>query len=137
VRERDAFLKALAENEDDNVTRSVYADWLDENGEHEEAERQRKWPAAKAWLVKFCEEHNPEDEDDEVWVISYPELIEIGREALEEEDEDDWRLSCGNNMGMCDALNSHRREFFKNWSIVTGVAVSEERVDRSSFSCAC
>ena len=53
--QREAFLKALAENEDDTTTRLVYADWLDEQGEHEEADRQRKWPAAKEWLVRFCQ----------------------------------------------------------------------------------
>jgi uncharacterized protein (TIGR02996 family) len=137
MRERDAFLKALAENEDDALTRSVYADWLDENGEHEEADRQRKWPAAKVWLVQFCKDHNPPRRDGHTWIISYEDLLEIGREALEEEDEDDWRLSCGNNMRMCDALNSRRREFFKNWSIVTDVPVLEDQVDRAGFSCAC
>ena len=60
--ERDAFLKLLAENEDDTTARLVYADWLDEQGEHEEADRQRKWPAAKEWLVKFCQANNPPDD---------------------------------------------------------------------------
>ena len=42
MNERDAFLKMIVENEDDTLTRLVFADWLDEHGEHEEAgERQR------------------------------------------------------------------------------------------------
>src|SRR5205814_1124014 len=53
MNQRNAFLKALAKNEDDTATRLVYADWLDEHGEHEEADRQRKWPAAKEWLVRL------------------------------------------------------------------------------------
>ena len=36
--ERNAFLKALEENEDDTLTRLVYADWLDEHGQAERAE---------------------------------------------------------------------------------------------------
>ena len=41
--ERQAFLDAIAAGPwDDEVTRLVYADWLDEHGEHEEADRQRK-----------------------------------------------------------------------------------------------
>ncbi|HEV3257586.1 MAG TPA: TIGR02996 domain-containing protein, partial [Gemmataceae bacterium] len=33
MNEREAFLKALAENEDDTTTRLVYADWLEERGD--------------------------------------------------------------------------------------------------------
>ena len=54
MNEQEVFLKALADNEDDVTTRLVYADWLDDRGEHEEADRQRKWPAAKAWLKDFA-----------------------------------------------------------------------------------
>lgn len=50
--QRRGFLDALAENEDDTTTRLVYADWLEDLGEHEEADRQRRWPAAKARLVE-------------------------------------------------------------------------------------
>ena len=73
MNERDAFLEALARNEDDTPTRLVYADWLDEQGEHEEADRQRKWPAAKEWLVRFCRRFNPhpDDEDPDYWDFVY------------------------------------------------------------------
>jgi uncharacterized protein (TIGR02996 family) len=138
VNERDAFLDALARNEDDTTTRLVYADWLDEHGEHEEADRQRKWPAAKEWLVRFCREHNPPpDEDPEVWVISYEDLLQLGREAVEGADEQGFGLSCGNNMDMCDALRDNSREFWKNWSIVTGVPLPPDFEDTSGFYCAC
>jgi uncharacterized protein (TIGR02996 family) len=134
----DAFLKALADNEDDTTTRMVYADWLDENGEHEEADRQRKWPAAKAWLVRFCQVHNPDPGDDtEEWVISYKDLLESGREALEQTDEGEVEVVCGNNMSMSHALQRSCREFWKNWSIVTGIPLPPDIEDRSYFSCAC
>ena len=89
MNERDAFLKALTKNEDDIPTRLVYADWLDEQGLHEEADRQRKWPAAKEWLVKFCRDHNPApgDENSDVWVVSYQELMEVGLDAAVAADE--------------------------------------------------
>ncbi len=61
--QRLGFLKALAQNEDETTTRLVYADWLDERGEHEEADRQRKWPVAREWLVQFC-----------VWNSRYEEI---------------------------------------------------------------
>ncbi len=36
--DRAAFLRAIADNPDDDLPRLVYADWLDEHGEPERAE---------------------------------------------------------------------------------------------------
>lgn len=137
--ERNAFLKFLSDNEDDTTTRLVYADWLDDHGEHEEADRQRKWPAAKEWLVRFCEASNSRDDSDPYeWMISYKDLIELGQEAIDRADKDGevW-LSCGNNMTMCYALQEASREFWKNWSIVTGIPVPSTVEDNCSYRCAC
>ena len=65
MNDRYDYLEYLAEFEDDLAIRLVYADWLDEQGEHEESARQRSWPAAKAWLICFCEIHNPPPAADE------------------------------------------------------------------------
>ena len=139
--DRDAFLRALAENEDDTETRLVYADLLEENGEPEEAERQRKWPAAKQWLVKFCRETNPPSDEGDPYemVISYEELIQLGREAMAEREagSEYFGINCGNNETMCDALREHYREFWQNWSIVTGISLPPDAVENASFSCGC
>jgi uncharacterized protein (TIGR02996 family) len=138
VKDRNAFLEALAENEDDTPTRLVYADWLDDQGEHEEADRQRKWPAAKEWLVRFCRDHNPPpEEDSDERVIPYEELISLGRSAVEEADEGGFGFYCGNNMSMCDALRANSREFWKNWSVVTGIPLPPDVEGTSYFNCAC
>lgn len=139
MNEREGFLKLLAENEDDTTTRLVYADWLDDRGEHEEADRQRKWPAAKEWLVKFCEANNPKPDDEDPYesVISYDDLVERARSAVEHESTWGIGFSCGNNMSMCDALRSESGEFWKNWSIVTGVPLPPDIEEKSGFSCAC
>jgi uncharacterized protein (TIGR02996 family) len=138
VNERDTFLRALADNEDDTMTRLVFADWLEERGEHEEADRQRKWPAAKEWLVRFCRDHNPpDDEDSEEWVISYEQLLELGREACEEADEEGFGFHCGNNETMCWALQDNSQEFWTNWSIVTGIPLPPDVESKSYFRCAC
>ena len=136
MNERDGFLKALEENEDDTSIRLVYADWLDDHGEHEEADRQRKWPAAKAWLVRLCRDNNPDPDEEDPYemVISYEDLIELGREAAE---RGEFGFSCGNNMSMCDALRADSREFWENWSIVTGIPVPPDVEDRSYYGCAC
>ncbi len=110
---RDAFLSALAENEDDTTTRLVFADWLDDQGEHEEADRHRKWPAAKEWLVRLCKENSGYQE------MTCEGLIAFGREVAREESSSG-RTHLDNET-MWYALRDHSQEFWKNWSIVTGI----------------
>jgi uncharacterized protein (TIGR02996 family) len=133
VSEREAFLKALADDEDDTTTRLVYADWLDERGEYEEADRQRKWPAAKAWLVKFCREYNPSNEDG-YSCMSHKELMRRTREAAE---QGDFGMDCEACEDLCDGLRANRGEFWRNWSIVTGIAVAPDAAQKSWFACSC
>jgi uncharacterized protein (TIGR02996 family) len=150
LNERDAFLNALAENEDDTTTRLVYADWLEERGEHEEADRQRKWPAAKEWLVRVCRSFNPHPDDDNidnedldednpysVFDITYEKLLKLGRKAVEEADERGIGFYCGANEEMKDALRANSREFWKNWSVVTGIPLPPGVEEKSYFSCSC
>ena len=152
-----SFLRALAANEDDEETRLVYADWLEEQGQHEEAVRQRQWTGAKAWLVAFCEENNPKLSDDdylndegrqdpdqaiemlhyyESLHISYQDLIELAREAVNDDPKEP-QIFFGGNMDIMEALYEAREEFWKNWSIVTGIPLNDDIVNKSSFRCAC
>jgi uncharacterized protein (TIGR02996 family) len=149
MNEHAGFLKLLDANEDDTTTRLVYADWLDERGEHEEADRQRKWPAAKAWLVRFWRDHcNPDDNepDDEgpndanpysYRYISFGQLLQLGRKAVEEADERGIVFECGANEDMCDALRANTRTFWTNWSVVTGVPLPPGFETKSFFGCSC
>jgi uncharacterized protein (TIGR02996 family) len=127
---RDVFLRALAENEDDIATRMIFSDWLDEQGEHEEAARQRNWPAAKAWLVQFAKDYGT-DTVAEV-SLSYEDLISLGLLARE-----DGIGSVGDNQTLCDALRSRRVLFWKNWSIVTGITGPDDEEYTPSWSCSC
>lgn len=147
--ERQHFLKLLQENEDDVETRLIYADWLEEQGEPEEAERQRKWPAAKKWLVNLCDEFNPKKADFEEWfddaadfeawdfegehnVIGFQRLLEIGLDAQTEMDLE----SFGNNEDLMWAVHERLDEFWQNWSIVTGFML--DKADRQRyFRCSC
>jgi uncharacterized protein (TIGR02996 family) len=133
--EREAFLKALKTNEDDATTRLVFADWLDERGEHEEADRQRKWPAAKEWLVRFFQDNDGGDYHGEL--NSYEELIALGRVAVEEANEHGFGFDCGSNESLCDALRANSVEFWKHWSIVTGVPLPADPAKNSYFGCSC
>jgi uncharacterized protein (TIGR02996 family) len=135
VSERKAFLAALAKDEDDTTTRLVYADWLDERGEHEEADRMRKWDAAKAWLVRFFQEHNEGDYFGQL--NSYEDLLELARVAVEEANEWGLGFDCGSNENLCNALRANAREFWKNWSIVMGIPLPPSADKNLSFGCSC
>lgn len=131
MNERDRFLKALEENEDDIPIRLVYADWLDEHGEHEEADRQRKWPAAKAWLRQFC---GVEDDDADGYMIGVKKLIREAGSALK---DGSLVVDCGANEDMCDLLRQDCREFWQKVAIVTGLPLPEGYATHSRFGCSC
>ncbi len=140
MKEREAFLAALAADEDDVHTRLVYADWLEERGEHEEADRQRRWPQAKAWLVKFCEENAYPAEYDWVHRMTYDRLLARAQEEVLQYLQDpnhELSIACGNDEEMCDALRAHRNEFWQNAAIVLGVMLPAAVMDNSWFGCGC
>jgi uncharacterized protein (TIGR02996 family) len=129
-----AFIAALEENEDDEVTRLIYADWLEEQGQYEEAQRQRKWTRAKAWLVQLLNDHQGGD-----FRPSFLEFRELLTEALASYSRRQSRgeiLSCGENFDLMAALNSNSAPFWENWSIVTGLAPpGNPPPERGYFGC--
>lgn len=171
MNEYDDFVAALSADEDNITLRFVFADWLDERGRHEEADRQRRWPAAKAWFVRICRENNPTpDSYSDARPISYEDLIEMGRDAVDEillsgktdlpydalrqmlqlgwdaleqarlippAEEWEFRMRFGNSEGMMYAVSRARDEFWKNWSIITGVPLPTRIGELTYFSCGC
>jgi uncharacterized protein (TIGR02996 family) len=141
MEDEKGFLASLAENEDDDAIRLVYADWLEERGLYEEADRQRGWSAAKRWLVELAREH------DDAWYteeygrgVTYKTLLDLGRQAVEDAgaDAEGWySMSCGPYESLCNALRRDCRAFWRNWSIVTGIPLPEDIADRSGFHCGC
>lgn len=134
--DEDAFLKRLDENEDDNELRMVYADWLEELGEYEEAERQRQWPDAKAWLLKFAAEHplhQPYEDPDwsPTFGITYEGLLQLGERCVESD-----FVGFGADMDLMEDVGSVFNEFMKNWSIVTGTPLPDDG-PHPRFKCAC
>lgn len=53
-REHKPFLDSIAATPDDDLPRMVYADYLDERGEVEEANRQREYGPSFRWLCAFA-----------------------------------------------------------------------------------
>lgn len=139
-----AFLAALDANEDDEATRLIYADWLEEQGEYEEAERQRKWTGAKAWLVKLLGDccRGEVDDDPDAWHPnpSFSRLCQVAQQALAEMerlDADRVVMDWGANESLTVAMRALRQDFWQNWAIVTGVRVPHDLWERSYFGCSC
>jgi hypothetical protein len=126
------WLALLAENENDADTRKAYAEWLDAHGGHEEAERQRKWTAAKQWLFDLCDK-----DPDGYWTLSYEQLMEAADEAWTRGEKYNWCVDCKADMGLCDSLREQRQEFWLNWSIVTGHRLPESLLTKATFGCSC
>ena len=98
--------------------------------------------AAVRWLEQFVRDINYGDYDDDGNKIKgsdtdphdYEYVIQMGKQGLEEGE-----MYFGSDAGADFFRESadNRREFFRNWSLVTGVAVPEEAQEGITFSCAC
>jgi uncharacterized protein (TIGR02996 family) len=134
MNERERFFKALDKNEDDTPVRLAFADWLDEQGEHEEADRQRKWPASKAWIIGFCEDHQPDPFEDSER-LTYKKIMDMALESAVSADEEGGHIYCGRNMDLC--YSRRWQEFWMHWSIVSGIPLQAEVVKNMRYTCAC
>jgi uncharacterized protein (TIGR02996 family) len=76
VGDRERFLEALAADPLDDATRLVYSDWLEENGEPEEAGRMRRWRASYEWMCRLAHKAGGT-------------LVKYGDQEVGE--QDDWR----------------------------------------------
>jgi uncharacterized protein (TIGR02996 family) len=128
--DRRAFLNAIeASPRDQELPRLVYADWLDENGEHEEADRQRKYVPAERWLRGLAGQITDYETFEP---MRYETLIEAATTFL--------RSGIGHDMygwDMLDVVNQQKAEFWKNFEIVTGLPVPERTRERMFFGCTC
>jgi uncharacterized protein (TIGR02996 family) len=130
--EREQFLAAITSSPKDYTKRLIFADWLDDHGEHEEAERQRKYQAAFEWIRDFA------DKIDQ----GHTFLLEQAERRFDPnwsiDDKYDYYFNMGENEGYKRATTAEWEEFWSNYEIVTGKKVPMDGRDSGpSFTCSC
>jgi hypothetical protein len=85
--------------------------------------------AAVQWLERFAQEIGYESGH-----YTYEYIVQAGHEAIR-----DGHYCWGTDAGadFFRKSDDNRREFFRNWSLVTGVVIPEEAQEGITFSCAC
>lgn len=86
--------------------------------------------AAVRWLEQFGQDIGYEDVPP---IYAYEDIVQAGHEAVRS-----GGYCWGTDEGAEFFYDSdNRREFFRNWSLVTGIAVPEEAQEGIYFRCAC
>ena len=145
---RAQFLLAIKNRPDDPTVRKIYADWLDDHDEPEEADFFRRWTpelraGAVAYLEEFAKRLCPEstyaeyrspgelpDEDDLRPRLDYEELLAVG----------DSIVAGGGggylNFDTPDFVFEERGRFWENWQIVMDTRL-KGLPKGSLFHCSC
>ena len=143
--DQECFLAKIAEDEWDEVQRNVYADWLMEHDQPEESDRQRQVVPSMRWIKAVLQKINYDDPDEHGERIpgklghphDYDELIEAGHAAVSGKGYCFGTTDAAEFFGYSSDSPKNRAEFFHHWSIVTGIPVGQDVVDKPDFRCAC
>lgn len=151
---RESFLKQIKENPYDEHLRKIFADWLEENGDDDEAQEQRRratveWQQADKWMHEFaakcgetCTDYGY-DQDESSWIpITYDNCIQAGYNYVK---HGDYLVQHGDDSArnLMSYEDNNKIKFWDNWRIITGEEVTDEELDgeygrdTAPFSCSC
>lgn len=149
--EQEKFLAAIEENPKDYFLRQAYADWLEENDQPEEADRQRKYEEAEKWLTDFaarcgsyCTNYGIDAPCDRWEPVTLEIIVQAGIDFVQGYD---WWTQVGSERAR-NLLADHdelKKQYWSNWEIVTGLkSPGEDFKDKDGwtmgnnpFSCTC
>ena len=137
-----AFLAALHADPEDWDLRLVYADFLEEQGEDEEAARQRAYRTAREWMNDFarkCYDYDDYDVDATAVPWSFEDVVQAGIDHVE---SGDVLVQYGSEKARNLIFEDEFRDaYWKNWEIITGkrFVPDEDGYPRDGrpFGCSC
>ena len=149
--DRETFLKAVDDAPLDENLRNVYADWLLDNDQPEEADRQRQWVKAYHFIKQFTREQEDggwkyDDQGERIpgsLTFTYEKVmaeIEYWKECVTEGTRYIPKGSIGFSTDYApDRLEDAktRREFWRCFQVITGVEAPEGLRKQKRYRCAC
>lgn len=129
---QEEFKQRLYAQPDDQNTRLIYADWLDDNGQHEEAQRQRQWQASKQWLLGISDGFKQLSQKQslsfiqEALVDSIERLLKPGLTEVEMQDFISYEL-------ISRSLPEVGAVFWRHVEIVTGFGVDSYHLESTYY----
>jgi len=144
--EQQAWDKLFEKEPLHHINRCVYADWLDEQGRHNEADRQRKYVDAFKFLADFTSAYRYSDDTDEdgepipgTKKYDYRSIMEEVNYWAEEAKKDDDSSLCFSTNYAQDQLDNRetRQKFWEAVYVVTGVMATDAIKEVEWYQCAC
>lgn len=140
--ERDNFLQIIKDNPYDTVVRKVYADWLEEHDEPEEADFFRSWTlesrlASEKWLENFVADINEDaySEEDKGY-LSVERLLEGANKFLDNRPSQ-YLYGITLPFDTPDIVYMKRKEFWVHYQVVSDRRLEDPNYNEVFIGCAC
>lgn len=159
MNDRKTWERAVEKDPTNDLQRKIFADWLDEQGEVEEADRQRRWVDAFMFLADFTASYRYSAEYDEkddpipgtkklnfeevmgtvkFWAAAIDPEGPAGKEYKKKHKYVPNKLYFDTTSGRDELVDPEtRKKFWKCFYIVTGIEAPEHVRNREYYYCSC